>query len=1268
METLYPAGPADVPANYTRPNSSYKRQAWIAVGSLLLFIAIYFALTAWFIVTGFGEMAKMASGNGLLQFIAGVSSLFLAVFMIKALFFIKKGASGGGIQLKRNEQPRLFAFLDRIADEAGAPRPHKVFVTPRVNAAVYYDLSLLNLLFPSRKNLEIGLGLVNMLNLSELKAVLAHEFGHFGQRSMAVGRWVYTTQQIAAHIVGRRDALDRFLRQLSRLDLRIAWVGWLLSVIIWALRAVVDAAFRLVVIAQRALSREMEMQADLVAVSLAGSDAIVHALHRLQLADDAWDRTINFVRGEVGAGKPPRDAFQVQQAIAERLGTIYNDARYVERIQVPAGGDASFRVFSGELAQPPRMWSTHPMNHEREQNAKRHYLFADADQRPAWLAFDDADAVRERMTRDIEGATDHATVDESITQQRLDEQFGREHLRPAYRGIYLGLPATRHARRADELHEHVPVTQPLHLDDLYPARLSDELSQLRSLEREHALLCSLRDRVYDAPDGVIRHRGQIIKRNELAKAIATVHQERSAMRASLEGSLKRVRSLHLAAASKLSPAWHAYLRGLVALVHYAEHNEVNVRDARASLARWWQRATAAGGINEQGVRHILAAASDVHRSLGVVYDGSSQVRPGAKLLAQMHCEDWKEALGKFGLNQPVRANINEWLRIVDQWVDHTASLLSALRRAALDELLHAEAIVASATQGTPPPDAPAQVPSVPAEYQTILVGAERGQHAEKPGFWERFRTASGFFPGLARGAVAIAIVGSVLLLGWAISRATVTVYNGLGRAVATTIDGHRIELQPGAHADVTVQGGEVSVVTQTLDGEPVEAFKATMDRGDTQLIYTVAAASPLRHWTAAYGNARPPEPVLSTPQRWQAASAQYLFSEPPSRVQSKTGSAMLTVLDAPVHVSPDVLVDQIGDKSAANAMLLAHVRFDAPESPELIDWLYTAKDTAGFQQAFSARLEHFPHDMISRRLEEDLAHEAGSDAICARNRAQSLAEPAQADAAYLATRCLPAGKERDAGFEEGHRRWPDSPWFANAAASVASEHGRYAEALQTYEQAMPRSLSLRESTAVEALRLTRLVDPASAQQKAAEYVRESTALGNILAFERGAATPQGSYRAIAMLSNGQLDEAVRAAAGTPMAGHVLRMAAASIGASPYLRVRVAALPPGAGIDRDTLWLALAANSSADSAAIAEELNKIQRYYDSPDAVAKMKSFIELARHGDARAAQAQLDGVPLELRGHAYVAGIYLMGEKAPHEWRDFAYRSLFSVERPYLG
>ncbi len=151
-----------------------------------------------------------------------------------------------------------------------------------MNAAVFYEISIINLIFPTRKNLEIGLALVNALSLGELKAVLAHEFGHFAQRTMYVGRWVYMGQQIAGHIIAKRDALDRFLQVLSRLDLRVAWVGWLLTLVVWSIRSVMEIVFRGVIIVQRALSREMEFQADLVAVSLTGSDALVHALHRAE--------------------------------------------------------------------------------------------------------------------------------------------------------------------------------------------------------------------------------------------------------------------------------------------------------------------------------------------------------------------------------------------------------------------------------------------------------------------------------------------------------------------------------------------------------------------------------------------------------------------------------------------------------------------------------------------------------------------------------------------------------------------------------------------------------------------------------------------------------------------------------------------------------------------------------------------------------------------------------------------------------------------------
>jgi len=91
-----------------------------------------------------------------------------------------------------------------------------------VNRAVFYDSSILSLFLPVRKKLLIGLGLVSELNLSELKAVLAHEFGHFSQRTMTLGSYVYIAQQLVSEIVHGRDGWDDILRGWRQQDIRIA--------------------------------------------------------------------------------------------------------------------------------------------------------------------------------------------------------------------------------------------------------------------------------------------------------------------------------------------------------------------------------------------------------------------------------------------------------------------------------------------------------------------------------------------------------------------------------------------------------------------------------------------------------------------------------------------------------------------------------------------------------------------------------------------------------------------------------------------------------------------------------------------------------------------------------------------------------------------------------------------------------------------------------------------------------------------------------------
>ena len=301
MKNIYPANPVKVPANLSRVSKKYKRQAILAMLGLSLLMTIYLTLTSWFIWTAFRLFTVPNLGSK--EIFVGALSAFLAIFMVKPLLKVRHGSDSSSIEISAQDEPELFQFIYRLADEAKAPRPHKVFLSAKVNACVFYDVSILNLFFTSKKNLEIGLGLVNVLTLGEFKAVLAHEFGHFAQRSMAVGTWVYITHQIVAHILSERDILDRFLKGLSRFDLRIAWIGWILSLIVWSIRSVLETAFSWLLIADRALSREMEFQADLVAVSLTGSDALIHALHKLHAGDDAWSRTMNFANSELNSDR-----------------------------------------------------------------------------------------------------------------------------------------------------------------------------------------------------------------------------------------------------------------------------------------------------------------------------------------------------------------------------------------------------------------------------------------------------------------------------------------------------------------------------------------------------------------------------------------------------------------------------------------------------------------------------------------------------------------------------------------------------------------------------------------------------------------------------------------------------------------------------------------------------------------------------------------------------------------------------------------------------
>ncbi|UTW44212.1 M48 family metalloprotease [bacterium SCSIO 12696] len=766
---LYPESPSNVPEGLTKAKSSYKRQAWLAMAGLMLFMLVYIALAACFGLITYNSAMTIKAGDGNLgMIVVAVSSLLLTVFMIKALFSVRKSGNPGGVEVTSKEQPELFAFLHRLADEVGAPKPHRVFITPEVNAAVFYDLSLLNLIFPSKKNLIVGLGLVNVLNLGELKAVLAHEFGHFAQNSMMVGRWVYIAQQIIAHMVATRDWLDSIIRFISRIDLRIAWIGWILALVIWSIRSLMDTLFRLVVIAERALSREMEFNADLVAVSVTGSDALIHALHKLQAADDAWQTALDVAGQQAGQDKLLTDLFAAQKSAISAIGHVLDDDSYGTVPQRPENQDAQqHRVFTEDMARPPQMWSTHPANRDREDNAKSTYIPAKIDDRDAWQIFANPEALRQQISMSFYNPEKISKMEPISPADAVSKRFSKASYSPEYRGTYLSRSPVRNFATVDDMLNSgtIASTAAESIADLYPPSLADQLELARNLDLERHTLEALARGDLKPSGGVIRHRGKELKKSQIPDAIQEITAERKIVADQLKVHDANCRRAHLQAAEQLGGGWKDYLLGLIKLLHCAEHLSARVDNEQALFVNTWNVITADGQIGHFEKKRMLRVCKQVQDEMRTVSACAVQLSLPQAIIGTTGIENWAEQCPQFEMVDVNKKNWGDWCQAASEIMGNLSYALTVVQSAALEELISTESKLAKhLTDGTTPDVAPTPA-NGPAEYPVLLKGDEHTLQ-RKLDLWNRFQLAHGVLPTALRLIVSLGIVGGTVYGGF----------------------------------------------------------------------------------------------------------------------------------------------------------------------------------------------------------------------------------------------------------------------------------------------------------------------------------------------------------------------------------------------------------------------------------------------------------------------------------------------------------------------
>lgn len=147
--------------------------------AVLLLVVLLTALAGWLAVALTGVVVVVAYG----------------VVMRPALRRANRPVSGIG--LSRGTQPLLWATVDEVATAVGTRTPDELRLVPNADAVASEESRLLGLRRGTRR-LAVGLPLLSGLTQLQLKALIAHELGHYAGRAGLVHRGAEAVRAVSA--------------------------------------------------------------------------------------------------------------------------------------------------------------------------------------------------------------------------------------------------------------------------------------------------------------------------------------------------------------------------------------------------------------------------------------------------------------------------------------------------------------------------------------------------------------------------------------------------------------------------------------------------------------------------------------------------------------------------------------------------------------------------------------------------------------------------------------------------------------------------------------------------------------------------------------------------------------------------------------------------------------------------------------------------------------------------------------------------------------
>jgi heat shock protein HtpX len=242
----------------SRPAPSLALRAALAVMLFVGFYVFSIALAGGLLYLPYAEWEYMHNVNPRLTIFCAVGALVIVYSLVPRYDAFKSP----GPMLSPETSPRLFEMLRDVAARTEQAMPAEVFLVVDVNAWVAQRGGLMGV--GSRRVMGLGLPLMESLSVSQLRAVIAHEFGHYHAGDTALGPWLYATQKTIHRTLQNMQTHSRYLTFFFK------WYAF---------------GFARVT---HAISRRQELVADALAAQIAGVEAMIGGLTNLHGADVAF--------------------------------------------------------------------------------------------------------------------------------------------------------------------------------------------------------------------------------------------------------------------------------------------------------------------------------------------------------------------------------------------------------------------------------------------------------------------------------------------------------------------------------------------------------------------------------------------------------------------------------------------------------------------------------------------------------------------------------------------------------------------------------------------------------------------------------------------------------------------------------------------------------------------------------------------------------------------------------------------------------------------